>query len=182
MNKMFVFVAVLLTTAGVFAQVDLMSKEYDFGISGCMWLGGDIEVGSYNYDKDASFMLRGFMDAYLMEKLAVGLFVNLAPVDQNGTELTFYEMGFSIKPRFMIDKDLAFKPGVNIGYRGCSSDNDFWSSMDGMALDISAEFQKALEKFTFLIDTGFLTQPVGGSYDLDIQWAPILYFGVGLVF
>lgn len=166
-----------------FSKVDLRSKEYDIGFSGCFWLGGDISIGSMTWEKDASFMFRGFYDAYLMEKLSMGLYLNLEPVSEDGGDVFFYDMGFSIKPRFFINEDLVMKPGINIGYRGGSSDHPFWEDPQGMAINVSLEFVKALESISFLIDTGFLTQPIGGSgTGFDVQWAPIVYIGGGFVF
>ena len=182
MKKLVILVLLLTLGSGsiVFSQVDLKSKEYDIGFSTCLWLAGDVYVGG-SVEKDASFLFRGFIDAYLMPKFAVGAYVNIEPISQDGVDIMFYELGASLKPRFFIGEDMAFKPGLNIGYRGGSID-DVDDNIEGMAVNMSSEIQKAMETMILSFEGGFLSQPVGGIYGFDVDWAPIMYIGVGVTF
>ena len=181
MKKSTILVLVLILGSSLlFSKVDLKSKEFDIGISTCLWLGGDVYVGG-TVEKDASFLFRGFVDAYLMPKFAMGAYVNIEPISQDGIDIIFYEFGASLKPRFFIGEDMAFKPGLNIGYRIGSID-DVDDNIKGLAINMSLEIQKALENFTIGLDCGFLSQPVGGIYGFDVDWVPIMYIGAGLTF
>ena len=165
----------------IYSQVDLKSKEYDLGLMAGMWMGGTIWVDGFELDKDASMLFRGFVDAYLIPKLAMGAYFNFSPYSMEYADITIFEFGGSIKPRFFIKEDLALKPGINFGYRTASSDPEGFD-MDGFGVNLSVEIQKALETMILSIEGGFLSQPVGGNEAWDISWAPIMYIGAGVTF
>ncbi|NOR44944.1 MAG: hypothetical protein GQ534_05100 [Candidatus Delongbacteria bacterium] len=179
MKKSTILVLILILGSSLlFSKVDLKSKEYDFGFTLGYWMSGDVDISGYTAEKDGSFLLRGFVDAYLIPKLAMGAFVNFAPISQDGGEFKMFEFGCSIKPRFFINEDLAIKPGINFSYRTSSGDLE----MDGLGINLSIEVQKALETMILSFEGGFLSQPVGGDGWVDISWAPIMYIGAGLTF
>ena len=179
MKKIAILMLVLLGSGCLlFSQVDLKSKEYDLGFTVGYWMSGDVDISGYTAEKDGSFLLRRFVDAYLIPKLAMGAYLNFAPISQDGGEFTMFEFGCSIKPRFFIKEDLAIKPGINFGYRTSSGDLE----MDGLGINLSVEVQKAMETMILSFEGGFLSQPVGGDGWVDIAWAPIMYIGAGLTF
>ena len=179
MKRSTILVLMLILGASLlFSKVDLKSKEYDLGFMAGLWMGGTVWVGGSEEEKDASILFRGFADAYLIPKLAMGTFINLAPISQDGGEFIMFEFGCSIKPRFFIKEDLAVKPGLNISYRTSSGDLE----MDGLGINLSVEVQKAMETMILSFEGGFLSQPVGGDGWNDIAWTPIMYLGAGVTF
>jgi hypothetical protein len=49
----------------------MMARTHDIGITGALWLGGEISVGGGRPEKEAGLLLRAFYDEYVMEKLGV---------------------------------------------------------------------------------------------------------------
>ena len=81
--KRFILLLVILSISGMFndakAQKKLIDREYDFGVVAAYWLSGDVSVNGFDAEKDGSFLLRAFADAYLMPKFAVGGYFNYTP-------------------------------------------------------------------------------------------------------
>ncbi len=159
----------------------LEDREQDYGFVVGYWTAGTVSVQGFEADKDGSLLLRVFADAYIMPKLAFGAYFNYAPYSQSGTDINALEFGGSIKPRFMIGEDVALKPGINFGYRWTSSDVSS-AEIDAFGLNLSVELQKMINGRVFFGEFGFLSQPAGGNDLVDVTFAPIVYFGAGIVF
>lgn len=125
----------------------LAQKTYDAGLSVGFVGSGDfnMDFDPYVTKKKSSFLLKSMYDAYLIPKLAVGVYFQVAsaPVDMHYTETVtdanyvnqewvyttrevkhshtlgvfVWELGASFKPRFFLGQSWAIKPGLNIGYR-----------------------------------------------------------------
>lgn len=167
---------------------DLASRAGDFGISANLWLDGDVYLARWDVDvtKESGLLLHAFYDAYLVEKLSMGLYGHYASVSlaRSNTSVSMYEIGMTIKPRFIIaDGAVAIKPALHIGYRTSSSDDLDLDGMNGMGLDASLQVQiNSSGAVIPFFEFGFLSQPVGGVKDVtDISWAPIIYLGAGVV-
>jgi hypothetical protein len=166
----------------------LMARTHDFGITGGLWLGGEISLGDLGArpEKKAGLILRVFYDEYVIEKLAVGAYANFSPItsEASTTGATMIEFGGSIKPRFPLgDGGAVLKIGLNIGYRMYSSDIPEMDKIDAMGLNLTIEVQfKTASKIAPFIEAGFLSQPVGGNKISDVTFAPIIYFGGGVAF
>ncbi len=187
------FLAVVLLVALVCSispgqTTNIMSRTGDFSITGAVWLSGDVYLKYYDVDitKNTGFLLRAFYDYYVVEKLSVGLYGNLAPTSWEGGDqtATIYEIGFSIKPRFPVaDGAVAIKPGLNVGYRTISSDFEQASKVNAMGLNASVEIQFSPSGVILpYMEIGFLAQPVGGNKYTDVTFPPIFYFGAGVSF
>lgn len=166
---------------------NLQSREYDIGIAAGLWLPGTVWIGDDELDKDAGPLLRVFADMYVAPKFAVGAYGNYSSVSLSSefvdVDGSFWELGVSFKPKFMVSPDMAVKPGLNIGYRESSLDIDDFDTIDGLGVNLSVELQFALEGgYILFIDGGFLSQPVGGNDVYDVQWAPIVYLSAGIAF
>jgi hypothetical protein len=164
----------------------MMARKHDIGVTGALWLGGEISVGGGRPEKDAGLLLRVFYDEFVMEKLGVGLYTNFSPMSAQGTStgMTMIEFGGAIKPRFPIAEGKAvLKIGLNIGYRMVSSDLQAMDKIDAMGLNLTVEVQFATSSnLAPFIEMGFLAQPVGGNVDYTVQFPPIIYFGGGVAF
>ena len=182
--KRFVLLLVILSISGLFndatAQKKLIDREYDFGVVAAYWLSGDVSVDGFDVEKDGSFMLRAFADAYLMPKFAMGGYFNYIPYSSGGAAFTGIEFGGALKGRFLVNPDFAIKPGINFGYRMISS--NVTEDIEGLGINLSVEFQKQLETFIASGEIGFLSQPSGGNEDVTVEFAPIFYLGAGITF
>lgn len=167
------------------------NRKYDIGFSGGAWLPGTINIEDVDADKEMGLLLRGIADAYLMPNFAVGVYFNYSntPISYESLKADgwFYEYGISLKPRFMINPELAVKPGLNIGYRSLDRESLYPgeenTSAEGMGLNLSIEIQiPVTTDYLFFADVGFLSQPTGGNDVADVTWSPIFYLNAGLAF
>ena len=186
---MFLSTIIFLVNTATFSQNSyFMNKTADFGIAVAAWFGGEVNLEDLNVDinKETSFLLHGFADFYLIEKLAMGIYVNYSSSSFEEVDETasIYEFGVSIKPRFITsDGSLAIKPGLEIGYRGESVDVPGADEVQALGVNLSVEFQfYANNNFAPFGIIGFLSQPAGGSDDTDVKFAPIFYLGGGIAF
>jgi hypothetical protein len=163
------------------------SRTSDLVLTGGLWLSGNVSIDDYGVTvtKNTSFMLKACYDGYLIDKLAMGLYVLYSPATwgQNSNTANVFQVGGSIKPRFIMSGGaVAIKPGLLIGYRTISSDMANIESAQGLAIDASVEFQFESTGLIPTFEIGFLTQPVGGNDYSGISWAPIFYVGGGVAF
>lgn len=177
----------LAAPAASAATGSLEEKSFDIGLGGGIWFPGTIKIEDVDVDKTAGFLVRVFGDAYLMPKFAVGAYLNYSSFDlESGpykVDASMYEFGIALKPRFILSPTMALKPGLNIGYRHSSVDEEGFDDAQGLALNLSVELQIATGAgIDFFIEGGFLTQPAGGNDDADVTWAPIVYLAGGIVF
>jgi hypothetical protein len=183
----------------------LMARTHDLGVSAGLSFGGEINlvyIGTIHPKKDAGLILRVFYDEYLIEKFAVGVYVNFAPVSFKGqisspdyqysssyfsesanTSLTMFEIGGSLKARFpLVDGGAVLKIGGNVGYRKYSADSPLIKS-NALGLNVSVEVQfKTDTKIVPFIESGFFSQPVGGNDLIDLTFSPLWYLSAGVAF
>ncbi len=190
MKKIIVFSGILfLMNINVFSQNSYFAnKSADFGIAVGAWFGGEVNLADFNTDinKETSFLLHGFADFYLIEKLAMGVYAyysnsSFEEVDETAS---IYEFGVSIKPRFITSGGaLAIKPGLQIGYRSESVDVPGADDVAALGVNLSLELQfYTNDNFAPFGIIGFLSQPAGGSDETNVTFAPIFYIGGGIVF
>ncbi len=159
----------------------------EFGISAGFWLSGDINVWNeyidFDVTKESSLMVRAILDTYVAEKLCVGLYGNYSPFTVEDQDGTMIEIGGSIKPKLMLNPTIVCKPGLNIGYRKISADQDQVDDIEALGVNLSIELQFLSESdYTFYIDGGFLAQPAGGNDYVDATFGPIMYILGGISF
>jgi len=195
-----------------FEALNIYGRDYEIGFGLGMQTGGKIvtDVFDENLNASGSLLLKGFVDAYVVPKLAVGAYINYTSLpskhsyDTWGTpvwdgytwdfpivtvsesySINIIEIGGSIKPRFFINERTAIKPGISIGYRQLSIDGSGFDSDNLQALGInpSCEIQYALNDRTVIFgELGAFTQPAGGNKNIGITFGPILYILAGITF
>jgi len=168
------------------------SRGYDLGLVLGFWMPGTISADDYvsgdgvDLDKSAGPLFRAFADAYVVPKFAVGCFFNYSSMTLSygsiEADASFYEFGIAMKPRFVVSPVVAIKPGLNIGYRSGTIEG-YSGDSDGLALNLSLEVQYLIDgDYILFFEGGFLTQPVGGTTDYEVTWAPIIYLAGGICF
>jgi len=175
-----ILIAVAFCSQLTFGQ-KLSKKQFNIGATAAYWLDGTVKVDGIAGDKESSFLLRVFGDYFLIPNLSMGAYFNYSPISQYGVDGTYYEIGGSIKPKFMIGKDMAIKPGVNLGYSFTTAEID-QAEVDGFGLGVSVEIQKAVDKIIIFGEIGFISMPSGGNEWVEFSFAPIFYFGGGIAF
>jgi len=168
-------------------------KKYEAGIAAGLLMPGEVYISLHgdNVKQKSNFLLKGFADAYIIPQLAFGIYFNYSSLNlkndievfgktikKSGTPI--WEIGASIKPRFILLEKFAVKPGFLIGHRQFAGENSF-SKWKGLALNGSCEFQYRLsDEITIYQETGFVYQPYGGNVDTDVTFDPILFFLLGI--
>lgn len=187
--RLIVGLMLLCAVGASFASAQTLStRAGDFGISANLWTSGDIYLARWDVDvtKEDALLLHVFYDAYLVEKLSMGIYGHYASVSlaSSSTSVSMYEIGMTIKPRFIIaDGAVAIKPALHLGYRTSGSDDPDLDGMNAMGLDASVQVQINTQGVVIpFFEFGFLSQPTGGVSGItDITWAPIIYVGAGVV-
>ena len=193
-NLLYLSVFILFLTSHANSAA-FTEKKIDFGIAPGILFSGDIYVSLYGerVKQNSSFLLRTYADAFVIPQISFGLYFNYTTlnlekaievfgekIESTGTAI--WEIGASIKPRFILSEKFALKPGINIGHRRFAGENDF-TTWQGLALNASCELQYRLPGWVNIFaETGFLYQPYGGNEDTDITFDPIFYLVLGIVF
>lgn len=164
---------------------NLSNTSWEAGVALGPWFGGTVNIEG-DVDKDASFMLKTYYDGYLMPKLAMGAYICWVPslsYSRVSISSASFEIGGTIKPRFLISPTVALKPALEIGYRIISFSKSGIESASGMALNFNLEAEFAVHKNIAVFGAlGFLAQPVGGNGDFDYSFAPIFFLNFGAEF
>ena len=192
--KIFACLLISVVTANLYAG-SFETKKYEFGISSGVLFPGKVYISLHgdHVKQKSNFLLRGYADAFIIPQLAFGCYFNYSTLNleddievfgkeikKSGTPI--WEIGGTIKPRFIINEKIAIKPGFSFGHRRFAGDNDF-SKWKGLALNGSCEIQYRLsDKLRLFEETGFLYQPYGGNVDTDVTFDPIFYVVFGVAF
>jgi len=134
-----------------FEAVNIYGRDYEIGFALGMQTGGKIVTDVLDGDlkADGSLLLKGYIDAYVVPKLAIGAYLTYTSLPGKyscetwGTavwdgyvwdfpmvtvsksySINIIEIGGSIKPRFFINEKTAIKPGISIGYRKLTMDGE----------------------------------------------------------
>jgi hypothetical protein len=188
--RLLFLLTILLSLPAVNAFADDSNKGYEFGVSAGVWFaGGDVSVDSdpyYNdFQKDNSFLMKGYLDSIITPKFCIGMYMHYAPsvtYENTYIEQSMIEFGFAIKPRFVLNDTVVLKPGLGIGYRKYYSDSKTADNMQALGTNFSCEIQFVSKKFTPYVEVGFLAQPVGGNSDWSMDFPPIWYLMGGIAF
>jgi len=189
----------LLASSAVMAQDKPAYKPFDFGLSAGMIMPGGIYIGIADEQvvTSASPFFKAHVDAYIVEKLAMGLYVSylklsldhwkgstaVIPDAYNG--VTGFEIGCAIKPCFWLNDQVALKPALEIGYRRMSLDyiaDDENASVNGMALGGNLALKFKAGAVSPFVDGGIISQPVGGNDYTSVSFAPIFALSGGIEF
>jgi len=162
------------------------ARNTDIGLGAGIWFPGTVDIEGEDVDKNMSFLVRLFIDSYIVQQFAVGAYFNYSnPEFEWGPyeeEAEMYELGVALKYRLLLGNSLPLKIGLNVGYRNMDADAPI-DDIQGLGINMSAELQfSATSGITPFIEGGFLTQPAGGNDDADVTWAPIFYVAGGIVF
>jgi hypothetical protein len=132
---------------------------------------GDIEIGG-------GLVAVGSVDAVMAPRFSAGAFALLAFVE--GT--TIATVGATLKGRFRVSPAIEVRPGLALGYQSIVDDNNSFSTTKGFDIGAFLEvaFPRGNGRSEWLLEAGFITQPIGGSSEDTVTFGPIFYVGVGL--
>ena len=188
------FICLLLFIFVAAKAADAFEKtKFEFGLAPGLLFSGDVYISLLggNVTQKSNFLLRSYIDAYVIPQIAFGIYANYSNLNlENDLEIFGQEIkksgtsiigvGASIKPKFIISQKVAIKPGFSVGHRQFFGDNDF-SKWKGLGLNGSCEIQYLLSDQLILFgETGFLYQPYGGNEDTDVTFDPIFYLVFGI--
>jgi len=184
---------ILLSGLNTVSAGSFEEKKFDAGIASGLLMPGDVYISLHgdNVKQKSNFMLKAFADAYIIPQLAFGAYFSYSSLNlkndievfgktikKSGTPI--WEIGASMKPRFVFSEKFAVKPGIMIGHRQFAGDNSF-TKWTGLALNGSCELQYRIsEKLILYQESGFVYQPYGGNVDTDVTFDPKLYFLLGI--
>ncbi|MBN1648887.1 MAG: hypothetical protein JW874_12705 [Spirochaetales bacterium] len=183
----------VLFPAALSAQADSGFKDVfiEAGVTAGLWLGFPAQVwfdGEW-HTKQPSVLAKGNVVVYFVDYFYLGTALNLAPYYSydrySGNSAGFAEIAALFGIRFFLGEKMAIKTGVEVGYR-LTWGNNTESQIDGVGINLNAEFQYKLKGWTLVVNPGFLSQVAGseehgGSYYFQ-SWAPMLYLNVGIAF
>lgn len=163
-------------------------SNYDGGGLLIIWFGSEIWVEGEKLDKQTNLFLHLYLDYYMMEKFAFGVYINKslnsAFEDATGVKDNMFEIGIALKPRLKVNEKFFLKPGLDLGYRIHNSpDLPDDNKIKGFGINIRLEGQYVInENSKFSTEFGFLAQPAGGNDLFDFQYAPIILLGFGYTY
>lgn len=199
MRSVTIVLALVLSVAlvSMASAGELENRPRDIGLYGGVLLPGSISIDagdlySIDVDTEMGFTLKAYFDQFVSPMFSVGVYgqyvsTSLSHKDTDvELDAETYELGLTLKPKFIISPTTAVKPGIEIGYRKLSRESlapDDNTDAEGLALNMSAEVQFMLDSgYIFGLTFGFIAQPAGGNEDADVTWAPIWYAMGGIVF
>jgi hypothetical protein len=145
---------------------------------------GKISIGNGETKAKVSPLVKADIDGILVPKLSMGIsgIFGLLNVERYNKSSSYFSIGGTIKPRFILNEDVQVRPGLFIGYNYINND-DMNNNSDGLNVGFQLELSKYFQSGqTFVGEFGFISQPVGGTGDIAISFAPIFYILVGIQF
>ena len=193
MKKSFLAFCLILLSAALISPLraqSLMARTSDFGITAAAWFSGTMDgkktYEAYDPKKNTGLLLRASYDAYLVEKLAMGVYASFSPVSwENYTQSsTMFEVGVALKPRFPISGGrAAIVPAISVGYRSWSSDIAAGDKIHALGLNLECALQfQTHASFVPYVIVGFLGQPTGSNDYDDWTFGPMFFLGAGIAF
>ncbi len=175
-------------------------KPFDIGLSAGLVMPGNVWISAADAHvvNSASLFFKGHFDAYIVEKLAMGLYGSItlfkldhvdednSPIPSAYNSVTAYEIGCAIKPCFRLSEKVSLKPALEIGYRRMTL--DFFTgvsganSTNGMALGGGFAFKYQAAGVAPFASLGITSQPVGGNNYTDVSYPPMFTLAAGVEF
>jgi hypothetical protein len=157
------------------------SYSLNFKVGGLF--AGKVNVGGLDIDTKMSPILKADLDGILMPKLSMGGYLLFTPVGIEDLDEKFntLSLGLTIKPRFALNDGLQLRPGVAIGYTRISNDDVTDDPSSGLNVGFQVELMKAINEKTGIVgEFGFISQPAGGTGDVEVTFTPTIYLMIGI--
>ena len=142
-----------------------------------------IEAIDSTVDTEQGFVAELTVDTAVAPNFMVGLFALMATTEDEEIheDATVTDLGVTLKARFGTLGQFEIRPGLAMGYQMIEvGDID-----DVIGLNVAAILEALyyIDPVTALVgELSFISQPVGGSDDWDVTFAPILFIAVGAAF
>ncbi len=156
--------------------------SWNLGAKTGLLFPGTVYIDDVEADTELGFMLGSYIDALVIPKLSIGGYVDFfyTTAEYSGDSATVFSLGATLKGRFQIAEMFELRPGIALGYN--------YSSVEGLddganGFNIAAKLEAAVpvkENINVLVELSFLSQPAGGTGDLDVTWTPIFFLAAGI--
>lgn len=179
--------SLIISNSIAFAEEAAVKKEKSWllGLKAGALLGGEMSVdtgSSFDVETDPGFASNITFDAGVAPKLTIGAFLFVARSQTGeGGEFSLATIGGTIKGRFTFGDGLQLRPGMHVGYQTISPDEED----SAIGFDIGAVVELAIPSSgnrEWLVEVGFISQPVGGNDDYDLAFGPIFFIAGGIGF
>jgi hypothetical protein len=157
-------------------------SDVAIGFMGGPLFPGSISVGDLQPDTNLGLVGRFAIDAMVAPKLSVGGYALIASTGFQNTDLSARSYGFgaTLKGHFPLGPG-EVRPGLTVAFQ--LSDMEGGDLVKGLGVGAILEgAYPVAPHVNLLLHTGFLSQPAGGTGDVDVTWGPIFYFATGLEF
>lgn len=142
---------------------------------------GTVHVKSASLDTEA-----GPFASVWGELIAGGVFsfgfagIAASSMVEDVSTATILDFAATLKGRISVARALQIRPGITLGYQRISSDLGAAEGFDP-GLTVSLAYRTS-DTMAFVLDGGFISQPVGGTGDATVTFAPIGYAAFGVEF
>jgi len=162
---------------------EVLEKTTTLGFKAGLYSPGTAYLNDFEGDTDMSYMIGGFLDYMLAEKISGGAVLELANVSAYDESSTLIQLGFSLKAWVYGEEEtFIFRPGFGLAY-GSLGGNDAIDGTSHLILNGYAEFLIPRENsMTWLVELGITGSVNGGNDDVDLTYGPGFTIRGGLVF
>jgi hypothetical protein len=163
------------------AEPPASTRTYNLGAKGAYLMPGTISVdanSSSEFETDGGPSALLTIDGLVAPRLSIGAFAFAASID----EATIRTLGATIKGRFPASPTIEIRPGLAFGYQKIAADGTSGITGFDMGGFVELAIRRAGSRTEWLLEAGFITQPVGGNDDVDVTFGPMFYVGAGIGF
>jgi hypothetical protein len=158
------------------------SSDVAIGFMGGALFPGSISIGDIQPDTGLGLVGRLAVDAMVAPKLSAGAYALFASTGFQNTDVgaRAYGFGATLKGHFALGAG-EIRPGLTVAFQLSDVDGGDLAKGLGVGAILECAYPVA-PRMNLLLHTGFLSQPAGGTSDVDVTWAPIFYFATGIEF
>ncbi len=158
-----------------------------FGLSalGGYLLSGKVSVEGNEVDTTSGYVLRAALDGYLIPRLSMGatFIYGHTSLKDADVAMNLKALGGTIKGHFGDPLGLQVRAGLAVGYQMETVDIPDTDDVHGLGVAPVVEVAIPVSRqLNAIVHGSFLSQPSGGDGNIDVTWAPIVYFGAGIEF
>lgn len=160
-------------------------RTWGLGLKAGPLMPGTVSVEDVDVDTEMGYVLSANADYIVTPKFSMGAYILRASTSAEDfdADASVLGMGALLKVRIGDPNGVQFRPGFAVGYQLSDVDDSAAEDVKGLGLAAVGELAFPLSDSLFgVAEVSFISQPTGGNDDVEVAWAPILYFAAGLEF